>query len=81
MTAGALLIWTIGLAVAFTFGWAHGRRSALPHESAPPPVESAQWRAGYVAGFDDAREEAIKLARAHDVSTIERIATRMDAKP
>ncbi|MEE4206932.1 MAG: hypothetical protein V2I39_11620 [Erythrobacter sp.] len=78
MSGGALAVWAIGLAVAFAVGWARGR-AGTPQEA--PQAQSGEWRAGYVAGFDDAREEALRVARAHDFNTIERQVSRMRPKP
>ena len=72
----AVFTWLLPLAFGFLFGWAWGRASAT---SAPPPQETGDWRAGYVTGFDDAREECLRIARAHDFATIDRQLTRLDA--
>jgi len=74
----ALILWAIGLGVAFTVGWAHGR-NARPEP--PLPVESGDWRQGYLAGYEDARDEAQRLAKAHDFAAIERQVGRMEPKP
>lgn len=72
--------WLIPLAIGVLFGWAWGRAS-LAQELAPPPLESGGWRQGYLAGYEDARDEAQRLAKAHDFAAIERQVDRMKPKP
>lgn len=74
MTPSALIVWAIGLGVAFAVGWAHGRTS---RPDTPRPAESGEWRQGYLAGYEGARDEALRLAKAHDFAAIERQVGRM----
>lgn len=83
MSGAAFILWLVPLAIGVLFGWAWGtaRAATLSHSSDPLPHSSGNWRAGYVAGFDDAREEALRVAQAHDYAAIERQVMRMKAKP
>jgi hypothetical protein len=74
----ALAIWAVGLAVAFSIGWARGRAGS-PQDA--PAARSGDWKAGFVAGYDEARDEALRVAKAHDFDTIERRVSRMRPKP
>lgn len=78
------ILWLIPLAIGVVFGWAWGSTrtaATLSATSAPLPPSTGDWRAGYAAGYDDAREQALRVARAHDFDTIERQLTRMKARP
>ena len=77
MSAAAIISLAM-LGIGVLFGWAWGR-SSLP--AASPGEQSGDWRAGYVTGFDDAREECLRIARAHDFHTIDQQLTRLQAKP
>ncbi len=73
MTIASILPWAAGLAIGGLFGWAWGftaSKRALPHV----PIGEA---AAYQAGWDAAREECLRIARAHDFDTIERRLTAM----
>ncbi len=69
--------WFAALGIGALFGWAWGRTTA----PAELPENVGTWREGYVTGYEEARDEAIKLARAHDFAVIDRQLTRLQAKP
>ena len=70
------ILWLAPLAIGVVFGRAWG----ISRAAAPAPLP-ADWKAGYVAGYDEAREQCLKVARAHDFNTIEMQLTRMQANP
>ena len=77
------ILWLIPLAIGVIFGWAWGSArtaATLSHSSAPLPHSSGDWSDGYLAGYEAARAEALRVARAHDFDTIERQLGKMDAK-
>lgn len=73
------VIWAAGLLIGLLFGGAWGYTHGK--SDAPLPVESDRWREGYVTGYDDAREECLRIARAHDFHMIETQLGRMEARP
>lgn len=78
MTPTALIcIAMLGVGLLFGWSWGYTRGKA----ECPLPHSSGDWREGYVAGYDDARQECLRVARAHDFNTIEMQLTRMEAKP
>lgn len=75
------LLWLAPLAIGVVFGCAWGYTWGLSRSSAPLPDTSGDWRAGYVTGYDDAREEALRVAKAHDFAMIEQQVSRMQPRP
>jgi len=71
------VLWFVALGIGVLFGWAWGRTTA----SAELPENVGRWREGYVTGYEEARDDAIKLARAHDFAVIDRQLTRLQANP
>jgi hypothetical protein len=70
--SASVLIWAAGLAIGGLFGWAWGYTTGqrvLPREPEGLPHASAE---AYQAGWTAAREECLRIARAHDFDTIER---------
>ena len=61
-----LLGWMAGIALGALFGWAWGRAGA-----------DRRYRAGWSAGYEDARSRAQTLAREHDFAMAELRLERM----
>lgn len=68
-------LWAIGL-VGGLFGWAFGFNTGR-RDRPTVPIEAA---AAYQAGWSAAREQALRVARAHDFNQLDRILTEMEAK-
>lgn len=80
MTA-AYIAWLVPLAIGVLFGsaWGYTRGQA----EAPPTdgisTDEAR-RQGYVQGWDDCRDNALRLARANDFAALERQIARSEPK-
>jgi hypothetical protein len=74
-----IIAWLIPLAIGALFGFAWGTTRAA--RSTRPPHSLDDWKGGYAAGYDDAREQCLKVAKAHDYGTIERTISKMKPKP
>lgn len=74
-----LIIWVCML-VAGAVGWGVGRAGALSHSSSALPVSSNAEREAWKAGYTAARDECLRIAKAHDFHQIDLQLSRMEPK-